>query len=390
MRTHIFRLHPAPVVLLLLGLCIVPAAQGQKLPLASPDQVRAEQLNADTVLLTWRDRSAEENSFEVQRRGPDTIGWETVAEPPINRTSTEIPVGVENPSTFRVRAVLEELGAVSAWSRNVDFTPLDPQNMGPCVPGERDLCLRNNRFRVRVDWRVPETDAFGRGVARIFLASNESGTFWFFDPDNIELVVKVLDGRPLNNFFWVFHGGLSHIEYWVTVVDTVADTTRTFHKFPGTLCGGGSIDAFPVDGLPPSPPIPSAQTAPDRVAEAQTTPLGGAGFACVPSDTAVCLNDGRFQVSVQWSDPRSGNSGPGMTLAGTNDSGFFYFFSPTNVELVTKIIDGSSVNGRFWFFYGGLSDVEYTIQVTDVATNRTRVYRNQPFDICGEADLRAF
>ena len=389
MRMHIFRLHAVPVVLLLLGLCVVPAAQGQKLPLASPDQVEAQQVSQDTVVLTWRDRSAAENSFEVQRRGPDTIGWETVAEPPINRTSALIPVGVENPSTFRVRAVLEELGVASAWSRNVDFTPLDLQNTGPCVPGGRDLCLRNNRFRVRVDWRVPGTDAFGRGVSRIFLDTNESGTFWFFDPDNIELVVKVLDGRPLNNFFWVFHGGLSHVEYWVTVVDTVADTTRTFHKFPGTLCGGGSTDAFPIDGLPPSPPIPSSQTVGNLAAES-VTPVGGAGTACIPSDTVICLNDGRFQVSVQWADPRSGNTGAGMSLAATNDSGFFYFFDPDNVELVTKIIDGTAVNGRFWFFYGGLSDVEFTIQVTDLATSRTRTYRNPAGDICGDADLRAF
>jgi hypothetical protein len=389
MRTHISRLYPALVVLVLLGLCAVPAAQGQKLPLASPDRLEVLQLNSEEVLLTWRDRSAQENSFEVQRRGPDTIGWETVAEPPINRTNAIIPVGVENPSTFRVRAVLAQVGAVSDWSGLVSFTPLDPLNAGPCVSGGRDLCLMNNRFRVRVDWRIPETDAFGRGVARRFRISNESGTFWFFDPDNIELVVKVLDGRPVNNFFWVFHGGLSHIEYWVTVVDTVADTTRTFHKFPGTLCGGGSTDAFPIGGLPPSPPIPPEQTAPDPFA-ASVLSVGGTGFACVPSDTAACLNDGRFQVSVEWADPRSGNSGPGMALVGTNDSGFFYFFDERNVELVTKIIDGTSVNGKFWFFYGGLTDVEYTIQVTDVMTGRTRMYHNPAFNICGAADLSAF
>lgn len=390
MRTHISRPHAALVVLVLLGLgCITPAAQGQKLPLASPDRLEAFQLNNQEVLLTWRDRSAAENSFEVQRRGPDTIGWETVAEPPINRISAIIPVGVENPSTFRVRAVLEQVGAVSDWSGLISFTPLDLFNTGPCVPGDRDLCLRNNRFRVRVDWRIPETDAFGRGVARFFRASNESGTFWFFDPDNIELVVKVLDGRPVNNFFWVFHGGLSHIEYWVTVVDTQADTTRTFHKFPGTLCGGASTNAFPIGGLPPSPPIPPEQVSPTPITGSVTS-TGNTGFACMPSDTATCLNDGRFRVTVEWADPRSGNSGPGMALAGTNDSGFFYFFDESNVELVTKIIDGRSVNGNFWFFYGGLSDVEYTIQVTDVSTNQTRVYRNPAFNICGGSDLAAF
>jgi hypothetical protein len=43
-------------------------------------------------------------------------------------------------------------------------------------------------------------------------ASAKSGYIWFFDPENVELVVKALDGRPINGKFWFFHGALSNVE----------------------------------------------------------------------------------------------------------------------------------------------------------------------------------
>jgi len=43
-----------------------------------------------------------------------------------------------------------------------------------------------------------------------------------------------------------------------------------------------------------------------------------------------------------------------------------------------------------WFFSGGLSDVEYWIDVTDTETDETRNYHNPPGEICGQADVRSF
>jgi len=406
MRTQIFRLRLFVALALLASLASLGIldAEAQRRPLERPDQLTVERLDASTVTVRWRDRSSDETAFVVQRRGPDTVDWLTVATPPINREETVVPVGLGNPSTFRVRAEKDNGQRVSDWSREVSFTPLIFP-IGPCVSGGRDLCLHADRFRLRVDWRVPNTDVFGRGVARPFTFSDEAGVFWFFDPDNLELAVKILDGTSVNGFYWVLHGGLTHVEYWITITDTFTQTAETFHKSPGTLCGGASSQVFPVDGLPPSPPIPVGTS---RVADLSSAfengalhavpldapedlaSIAGAGAACVPSETALCLQDGRFRVGVQWSDPRSGNSGAGQALIGTNDSGFFWFFNPDNVELVTKVVDGRSVNGRFWFFYGGLSDVEYTIQVTDLASSTTRVYRNPAFNLCGDADTSAF
>ncbi len=54
-----------------------------------------------------------------------------------------------------------------------------------------------------------------------------------------------------------------------------------------------------------------------------------------------------------------------LATALTADTGYFWFFDPANVEIVVKVLDGSGVNNRFWIFYGALSNVEYSLDVTD-------------------------
>jgi hypothetical protein len=44
-----------------------------------------------------------------------------------------------------------------------------------------------------------------------------AGYFWFFDPENVEVTAKMVDGRPLNGHLWVFLTGMSNLGYSVTV-----------------------------------------------------------------------------------------------------------------------------------------------------------------------------
>ena len=59
------------------------------------------------------------------------------------------------------------------------------------------------RFEVRASWRDFEN---GTGQGRATRLTEDTGTFWFFDDDNLELVVKVVDGTWLNGHYWVFYG----------------------------------------------------------------------------------------------------------------------------------------------------------------------------------------
>jgi hypothetical protein len=111
--------------------------------------------------------------------------------------------------------------------------------------------------------------------------------------------------------------------------------------------------------------------------------------ACVPAPTVLCLNDNRFQVEVTWAHPGAG-SGSGHAVPLTADTGLFWFFQPSNLELVVKVLDGRLSNRHFWVFYGGLSDVAYVITVTDLRTGVRETYHNPRGVLASSADTRAF
>jgi len=111
--------------------------------------------------------------------------------------------------------------------------------------------------------------------------------------------------------------------------------------------------------------------------------------SCAGTDQ-LCLNGGRFHVTVQYTDPTSGETRPGHAAPLTGDSGAFWFFAPSNAELLIKVLDGRLVNGYFWIFYGALSDVEYTITVTDTVTGQRRTYHNSPHHQGSRSDVTAF
>jgi ELWxxDGT repeat protein len=115
-------------------------------------------------------------------------------------------------------------------------------------------------------------------------------------------------------------------------------------------------------------------------------PLGGSG--CQPSQEVLCLG-GRFRVEAFWRDFQ-GNFGPGKAVALTADTGYFWFFDSSNVEVILKVLDGQGVNGHHWVFYGALSTVEYTLTVTDTQTGAARRYVNPPGRLGSVGDTIAF
>jgi hypothetical protein len=106
--------------------------------------------------------------------------------------------------------------------------------------------------------------------------------------------------------------------------------------------------------------------------------------------TTLCLNAQRFTVSVIWSSDGGATLHAGTAIAMSGDTGYFWFFDSANVELVVKVLDGRAINGKFWVFYGSLSDVSYTITVTDTVTHAQRTYTNPQGHMASAADTSAF
>jgi len=110
---------------------------------------------------------------------------------------------------------------------------------------------------------------------------------------------------------------------------------------------------------------------------------------CALTPDQLCLN-GHFRVDVQFTSPWSGQPEAGHALPLTSDTGAFWFFGDSNLELLVKVLDGRAFNGRFWVYAGALSDVAYTITVTDTETGKVKAYRNDPGRLASRADIEAF
>jgi hypothetical protein len=103
----------------------------------------------------------------------------------------------------------------------------------PCVPGATTACLAN-RFKVEVTYDA--TPANGTGPGNVVLESGASVKFTFFDPGNIELILKVLDAcTPPFNKWWVFGGGLTNVGVTITVTDTRTGAMKTYTNTKGHL-----------------------------------------------------------------------------------------------------------------------------------------------------------
>jgi hypothetical protein len=57
-------------------------------------------------------------------------------------------------------------------------------------------------------------------------------------------VVKFLDGRPVNNKFWLFYGALSNVESTLTVTDTQTGKVRTYKNPSGRFASVADTEAF--------------------------------------------------------------------------------------------------------------------------------------------------
>ena len=97
----------------------------------------------------------------------------------------------------------------------------------PCTPSTDALCLQDDRFTVRTLWRT----GFGtRGKAPIVpgVTSDDSGLFYFFNANNWEILLKVLNGCGTNDRFWVFAAATTNVEYTITVTDTQEQQVKSY------------------------------------------------------------------------------------------------------------------------------------------------------------------
>ena len=204
------------------------------------------------------------------------------------------------------------------------------------------------------------------------------------------MLIKVLDGCPVNNHFWVFAAATTNVEYTMTVTDTAASVITSYTNELGvaspaitdveafaTCASGANATASPAKARRADLVKETAEF----FAEAERrlgAPAASAdkGGPCVPGDNNLCLNQGRFRVEVEWAN-FADETGPGSAVPfGSDDSGMLWFFAPENWEMLIKILDGCPVNDHFWVFAAATTNVEYRMTVTDTVTGMVKEYLN--------------
>ena len=314
-------------------------------------------------------------------------------------TTPEKPdVSVNEDDDFSVVFERRGAGGQSEGIFRKDVDVISPP--GVCVADATTLCLSDDRFQVTALWEDPATHVVSS--AQAVSLTDDTGYFWFFNADNVEVVTKALAACPINSRFWVFAAGLTNVEVTLRVDDVITGQSNTYFSrreqaFPPIL----DTDAFQTctAATAPTTALSDAEVAAVRdevlaglltllpagaVERSGSTaadtlsplPSAGAEAACATDSDTLCVTGNRFTVEVDF-ETAGGQGGSAQAIKLTNDTGYFTFFSPENVEIVIKVLNACTFSPpRFWVFAAGLTNVEANITVVDTNTGARREYEN--------------
>lgn len=355
-------------------------------PPPAPTDLVATPLNETEIELRWRDNSSAETLFAIFQQGPGDSRMRQIGTAPPNSTRTVVRELVPN-VTYRF-AVEAHTGALrSERTPKVSATTWTSET-ARCGDGDV-LCL--GRFQVEVAWDDGAGSA-GSGMAERL--TGRSGDFWFFHPANIEVVAKVLDGCAINGHYWVYAVGLTDVAVTMTVRDlrsgspyagvATSDVRKSWTSAAGSHFGpivdqeafatcddgaaaaSGAASAARPNVVSGAPLGRFGEALRDGPRSSPSASHGGVPASCRSGGGSLCLQGGRYEVRANW---RAGEaSGDAAGVPRTADTGMFWFFSPDNVELVVKVLDGCGINGHRWVAMGGLTDVGVEVVVRDTAS----------------------
>ena len=257
----------------------------------------------------------------------------------------------------------------------------------------------------------PVPHSQGHGAYPYSIAAGPDGNLWFTDGDNQEIgrmtPTGALTDFPVTGFrpfditagpdgaMWFTmqpgsNGGLGGVGRITT-----AGEVRTFplNMDAWLITAGpdgnlwftalsGAIGRITPDGIVTRFPLPTQSAAPIAIATGddgniwftedginkigRLDPAGTGAPLCVADEHTLCLNQNRFAVNASFRQTPLGVSVQATAVRLTADTGYFWFFDPNNVELVTKVLNGCGLTNSYWVFAAGLTNVGVDLTVRDM------------------------
>ena len=189
------------------------------------------------------------------------------------------------------------------------------------------------------------------------LDSGQSGLLYFFDRDNAEVLIKVLDACAVNGHRWVFVAPVTDLALNLEVRE-VATGRRWQYRHPRggqTARPRSDTAAFPCDAA-------AASWAQKQPVPVELPAHAGEETDCVPDGPALTLRGGHT-VSMCY-ETSEGEVGDAKNWElDSEQSGLLYFFDRDNVEVLIKVLDGCGVNGHRWVFVAPVTDLAFNLRV---------------------------
>jgi len=193
-------------------------------PPAAPTGLHAAAQSTSAIQLDWSEASSGVTQFHVEQQSLGGTFQEVDSVP--GGTTTDLVTGLPASTFFNFRVRAENAGGLSPYS-NVAGAATDAVP-APCVAGPNTLCLGDGgRFKVEVAWATATTSGMGNAVT--VPSAPDSGLFYFFNPGNIEMLVKVLNAcSPPFNRYWVFFAATTNVRFTLTVTDTQKNKVKVY------------------------------------------------------------------------------------------------------------------------------------------------------------------
>ena len=215
---------------------------------------------------------------------------------------------------------------------------------GPQIGGTGTAVFGSTGTLSRSQPQAASTVEVPAGTAELRVALNAAD--WF---ENSE-ALYVRHGAPASSTAFDCKGDAPAGQQFCRVLNPAAGTWNILAK---RLAGPGG----------------TVQVTATLIAQQQVAPS-----PCVPGPSTLCLSGGRFKVEGTFDTGTQ--HGQAHVVKLTDETGYFWFFSDTNVEAVIKVLNACTFNQKFWVFAGGLTNVQTTLTVTDSSTGVVKTYAN--------------